>query len=349
MRLEPRAHIPLWLSLTAPIAAIALAFACCALLIVWSGAPVIAAYEALLRGAFGSVFALTETLTRAAPLIFTGLAAAVAFRAKLWNIGGEGQLYAGALAATWVGSGLVTLPPLLMVPLLFLVGALAGGLLLLLPVILKLKLKVDEVVTTLLLNFIVLLFVSYLLFGPWKDPLAMGWPQAAPIIDEGLLAPLVPRMRLHEGFLWAVAFAVFAWAFIRFTRWGFQIRAVGHNAEAAAFAGMPIGATVLRTALLSGGLAGMAGVCELAGVRGYLTLDLSPGFGYTGIAVAMLAGLHPLGVIAAAIFVAAIYNGADAMSRAMSISNYLADVLTATALLLVLASVLFVRFRPRLR
>jgi len=349
MRLEPRAHIPLWLSLTAPLAAIALAFACCALLIVWSGAPVIAAYEALLRGAFGSVFALTETLTRAAPLIFTGLAAAVAFRAKLWNIGGEGQLYAGALAATWVGSGLVTLPPFLMVPLLFLVGALAGGLLLLLPVILKLKLKVDEVVTTLLLNFIVLLFVSYLLFGPWKDPLAMGWPQAAPIIDEGLLAPLVPRMRLHEGFLWAVAFAAFAWAFIRFTRWGFQIRAVGHNAEAAAFAGMPIGATVLRTALLSGGLAGMAGVCELAGVRGYLTLDLSPGFGYTGIAVAMLAGLHPLGVVAAAIFVAAIYNGADAMSRAMSISNYLADVLTATALLLVLASVLFVRFRPRLR
>lgn len=349
MRLEPRAHVPLWLSLAAPITAIALAFACCALLIVLSGAPVVAAYQALLRGAFGSVFALTETLTRAAPLIFTGLAAAVAFRAKLWNIGGEGQLYAGALAATWIGSGLVTLPPVLMVPLLFLAGAIAGGLLLLVPVVLKLKLKVDEVVTTLLLNFVVLLLVSYLVFGPWKDPLAMGWPQAAPIIDEGLLPPLVPRMRLHQGFLWAIAFAVFAWAFIRFTRWGFQIRAVGHNAEAAAFAGMPIGATVLRTALLSGGLAGMAGVCELAGVKGYLTLDLSPGFGYTGIAVAMLAGLHPLGVIAAAIFVAAIYNGADAMSRAMSISSYLADVLTATALLLVLASVLFVRFRPRLR
>lgn len=349
MRLEPRAHVPLWLSLAAPVAAIALAFACCALLILWTGAPVVAAYEALLRGAFGSVFAATETLTRAAPLIFTGLAAAVAFRARLWNIGAEGQLYAGALAATWVGTGMVVLPPLLMVPLLFLAGALAGGLLLLVPAILKLKLRVDEVVTTLLLNFIMLLFVSYLLFGPMKDPLAMGWPQAAPIIDEGLLAPLVPRMRLHAGLLWAVGFAIFAWAFLRFTRWGFQIRAVGYNADAAAFAGMPVGATVLRTALLSGGLAGMAGVCELAGLKGYLTLDLSPGFGYTGIAVAMLAGLHPLGVVAAAIFVAAVYNGADAMSRAMDISNYLADVLTATALLLVLASVLFVRFKPRLR
>ncbi len=349
MRLEPRAHVPFWLNVTAPLGAIALAFAFCALLILWAGAPIVPAYTALLKGAFGSTFALTETLTRAAPLIFTGLAAAVAFRAKLWNIGGEGQLYAGALAATYFGTGLITLPPLLMIPLLFLVGAIAGGLLLLVPVILKLKLRVDEVVTTLLLNFVVLLFANYLLFGPWKDPLAMGWPQAAPIIDEGILEPLVPRMRLHQGFLWAIAFAVFAWAFIRFSKWGFQIRAVGHNPEAASFAGVPIGATVLRTALLSGGLAGMAGVCELAGLKGYLTLDISPGFGYTGIAVAMLAGLHPLGVIASAIFIAAIYNGADAMSRAMSISNYLADVLTATALLLVLASVLFVRFRPRLR
>jgi len=349
MRLEPRAHVPFWLNLAAPVVAIALAFALCGLLILWTGAPILESYRALLNGAFGTTFALTETLTRAAPLIFTGLAAAVAFRAKLWNIGGEGQLYAGALAATWVGTGMVTLPPFLMVPFLFLVGAVAGGLLLLLPVILKLKLRVDEVVTTLLLNFVVILFANYLLFGPWKDPLAMGWPQAAPIIDEGILGTLVPRMRLHSGLLWAVAFAVFAWAFIRFTRWGFQIRAVGYNPEAAAFAGMPLGATVLRTALLSGGLAGMAGVCELAGAKGYLTIDISPGFGYTGIAVAMLAGLHPLGVVAAAIFVAAIYNGADAMSRAMSISNYLADVLTATALLLVLASVLFVRFRPRLR
>lgn len=349
MRLEPRAHVPFWLNITAPLGAIVLAFAFCALLILWAGAPIIPAYTALVKGAFGSTFALTETLTRAAPLIFTGLAAAVAFRAKLWNIGGEGQLYAGALAATYFGTGLVTLPPFLMIPFLFLMGAIAGGLLLLVPVILKLKLRVDEVVTTLLLNFVVLLFANYLLFGPWKDPLAMGWPQAAPIIDEGVLGPLVPRMRLHQGFIWAIAFAIFAWAFIRFSKWGFQIRAVGYNPEAAAFAGMPIGATVLRTALLSGGLAGMAGVCELAGLKGYLTLDISPGFGYTGIAVAMLAGLHPLGVIASAIFIAAIYNGADAMSRAMSISNYLADVLTATALLLVLASVLFVRFRPRLR
>ena len=347
MRLEPRESVPAWLNVGAPVIAVLLSLLLCSLLIIWAGAPVLVSYAALVKGAFGSVFAISETLTRAAPLIFTGLAAAVAFRAKLWNIGGEGQLYAGALAATYFGTGLIALPAFLMIPLLFLVGAVAGGLLLLVPVLLKVKLKVDEVVTTLLLNFVVLLFVNYLVFGPWKDPMAMGWPQAAPIVDEGVLGLLVAKTRLHAGLLWALAAALVVWAVIGLSKWGFEIRAVGANLAAARFAGVPIGATVLRTAIFSGGLAGMAGVCELAGLKGYLTLDLSPGFGYTGIAVAMLAGLHPLGVVAAAIFIAAVYNGADAMSRAMQISNYLADVLTATALLLVLASVLFVRFRVR--
>ncbi|MCG8694818.1 MAG: ABC transporter permease [Minwuiales bacterium] len=347
MRLEPREDAPVWLGAAAPLAAIVVALALCSVLIVWAGAPVIDAYLSLASGALGSRFALSETLTRATPLIFTGLAAAVAFRAKLWNIGGEGQLYAGAMAVTWLGTGALTLPPVLMIPFLFLVGAIAGGLLLLVPTALKIYLKVDEVVTTLLLNFVVLLFVNFMLFGPWKDPLAMGWPQAAPVIDEGVLPLLVEKTRLHAGFIFALFAALLAWALMRFTRWGYEIRAVGLNPQAAEFAGVPMTATVVRTALISGGLAGAAGVCEVAGLKGYLTLDLSPGFGYTGIAVAMLAGLHPLGVIAAAIFIAGIYNGADSMSRAMDISNYLADVITATALLAVLASALFTRYRLR--
>ena len=347
MRLEPRDHTPLWLRALAPLAALVTALALCSGLLLWTGASVIDAYQALIRGALGSRFAISETLTRATPLIFTGLAVAVAFRAKLWNIGAEGQLYAGALAATWVGTGVFILPPALMVPILFIAGALAGGLLLLLPTLLKIRLNVDEVVTTLLLNFIVLLFVNYLLFGPWKDPMAMGWPQAAPIIDEGVLPALLPKTRLHAGLLFALAAAVLVWVVMRFTRWGLEIRAVGLNAKAAVFAGIPLNATILRTALLSGGLAACAGVCELAGTKGYLTLDLSPGFGYTGIAVAMLAGLNPLGVVLSAILVAGIYNGADSMSRALGISSYLADVITATAMLLVLISLLLTRYRLR--
>jgi len=328
-----------------PLIALFSAFVICALLIVWAGESPITAYAALIKGAVGSSFAITESLTRAIPLIFTGLAAAVAFRAKFWNIGAEGQLYFGAMAATLLGTGMIDLPAPLLIPLLFIAGALAGCLILLVPVLLKTYMKVDEVVTTLLLNFVVLLFVNFLLEGPWKDPMAMGWPQAAPIVDAGLLPILVERSRLHMGLLISIAMAVMVWAMLRFTVWGYEIRAVGHNPRAAAFYGISINRSVFLVALLSGGLAGMAGVSEVAGLKGYLTLDLSPGFGYTGIAVAMLAQLRPIGVIFSAIFMAGVYVGADAMSRSVGIPNYIADVLVAVSLLAILVSGMLARYK----
>ncbi len=258
-------------------------------------------------------------------------------------------MYCGALAATFLGTGLVTMHPALMIPLLFIGGALAGGAALLLPVYLKSKLNVDEVVTTLLLNFIILLFVNYLLEGPWRDPMSMGWPQAASIIDEGVLPRILEKSRLHLGFVVGVISAVLVWFVMRFTVWGYEIRAVGHNPSAATFAGISINLTVLRVALISGGLAGFAGVTEVAGLKGYLTLDLSPGFGYAGIAVAMLANLHPLGVIVSAIFLAGIYVGADSMSRAVNIPNYIADVLVAMSVLAVLVSLMLTQYRVRFR
>lgn len=349
MQLEPRLHTPLWMTISAPILAVIAVMILCGGLIAWAGAPLLDSYIALFIGAFGSKFALTETLVRATPLILTGLAAAVAFRAKLWNIGGEGQLYMGALAATYFGTGLISLPSVLMIPFLFIVGAIAGGLLLLIPALLKTRMKVDEVVTTLLLNFVILLLANYLLFGPWKDPLAMGWPQGAPIIDEGILPNLVAKTRLHGGLIFSVLAALCVWVVMSKTKWGLEIRAVGFNQEAARFAGIPINKTIIRTALISGGLAACAGVTEVAGTKEYLTLDISPGFGYTGIAVAMLAGLNPLGVIVAALFIAGIYNGADSMSRAMNVSNYIADVITAASLLLVMLSVMLTRMRIRFR
>lgn len=349
MRLEPRESVSFWMVFLAPVGAIAIALTLSSGLIMWTGESIVEAYLSLLNGAFGSRFALTETLTRATPLMLTGLAAAVAFRARFWNIGAEGQLYCGALAATFIGTGLVTLHPALMIPLLFIVGALAGGLVLLLPVYLKSKLSVDEVVTTLLLNFIILLFVNYLLEGPLRDPMSMGWPQAASIIDEGVLPRIMEKSRLHLGFIVGLISAVLVWFVMRFTVWGYEIRAVGHNPSAAMFAGISINLTVLRVALISGGLAGFAGVTEVAGLKGYLTLDLSPGFGYAGIAVAMLANLHPLGVIVSAIFLAGIYVGADSMSRAVNIPNYIADVIVAVSVLAVLVSLMLTQYRIRFR
>lgn len=353
MYLEKRdRHSPLALAI-APLCAVAFTLLVSTLLVIWAGAPVGETYGLLIEGGFGSVFALSETLTRAVPLILTGLAAAIAFRARLFNIGAEGQLYAGALAAVAVG-GLhdgvgLALSPWLLFPLMMLAAAAAGALLLLGPVALKTRFGVDEVVTTLLLNFIVLLFVSMMLDGPMKDPMAMGWPQSVALNGELELGKLIERTRVHTGLLWAIALASLLWGLLRFTVFGFDVRATGANARAAGFVGVPVTRTIILVALLSGACAGLAGAIEVAGRTGYVTLDMSPGYGYSGIVIAMLAALHPLGVVAAAIFVAGVLVGADSMSRAIGVPTYIADVIVAASLLSVLVATLFTQYRVRLK
>jgi simple sugar transport system permease protein len=351
MRLEKRPHTSRLALLLAPVGAVVFTLLVSALLVWWAGADVAQTYGLLLRGGFGSVFALSETFTRAIPLMLTGLAAAVAFRARLFNIGAEGQLYVGALAAVAVGglhggSGF-DLPVPLLFGLMLLAAALAGALLLLGPALLKARLGVDEVVTTLLLNFIVLLLVSLMLDGPMKDPTAMGWPQSVALMGELELSKLVEQTRVHSGLLIAAALAVAVWVLMKYTVLGFDIRAVGANARAAAFAGVPVTRTVVLVAMLSGALAGLAGAIEVAGRTSYLTLDMSPGYGYSGIVIAMLAGLHPLGVVAASVFVAGVLVGADSMSRAIGVPTYIADVIVAASLISVLVATLLTQYRVR--
>ncbi len=301
----------------------------------------------IIDGAAGSKFALLETLNRATPLIFTGLSVAVAFRAKLWNIGAEAQLYLGAVVTVLLGTGALGLSPPLLISLLMLASIFAGALVLLGPAWAKMRLGVDEVVTTLLLNFIVLLLVSYLLEGPMKDPAGMGWPKSERLAAEARLPRIVDGLRLHWGFGIALISAAAVWVIQTRTTLGYEIRAVGLNRGAAAFAGIPVTRTVIKTALLSGGLAGLAGFSEVAGLKGSLTLDLSPGFGYTGIIVAMLALLNPLGVVVTALFVAGVFVGADSMSRTAGVPVYIADILLASALLLMVLVLMLTRFRIR--
>lgn len=347
MRLELIASPGLARRLTPPAIAIAGTFTIAALLTMIAGGEPLRVFGLIVQGALGSQFAIIETLNRATPLIFTGLAVAVAFRARLWNIGAEAQLYAGAVMTVVLGTGWLTLPPALLLPLLGAAALLGGALMLLGPAFLKVRFGVDEVVTTLLLNFVFLLFVSYLLEGPLRDPMGMGWPKSEPLAAEARLPRMLPELRLHWGFGVALTAAVLVWVINARTTLGFEMRAVGANVEAARFAGMPVTRVTLQTALLSGGLAGLAGFSEVAGLRGALTLDLSPGYGYTGIVVAMLALLHPVGVVVAALFVAAIFVGADSMSRAAAVPTYIADIMLASALLLMVLAILLTRFRVR--
>ncbi|MEM9032218.1 MAG: ABC transporter permease, partial [Pseudomonadota bacterium] len=192
-----------------------------------------------------------------------------------------------------------------------------------------------------------LLLVSYLLEGPMKDPAGMGWPKSERLVAEARLPRIVDGLRLHWGFGIALISAVLVWVMQTRTTLGYQIRAVGLNPKAAAFAGIPVSVVVIKTALISGGLAGLAGFSEVAGLKGSLTLDLSPGFGYTGIIVAMLALLNPLGVVASALFVAGVFVGADSMSRAVGVPSYIADILLASGLLFMVLTLMLTRYRVR--
>ena len=347
MRLEARAHAGWRDALRAGAVAAVVVMGVAALLVAAAGAPVAQTFSLMFSGAFGSLFAFSETLTRAIPLMFTGLAVTVAFRARLFNIGAEGQLYAGAIAAVAVGGGALGGPSPWLFAAMLAAAVVAGAALLLGPALMKLFWGVDEVVTTLLLNFVVLLGVGALLDGPMKDPAALGWPQSVALPGELELSRLIAQTRVHTGLVFGVCAAVALWLLLRFTTWGFDIRALGANARAAAFAGVAATRTMVLAAVLSGGLAGLGGAIEVAGRAGYVTLDMSPGYGYTGIVIAMLAGLRPLVVVGASVLVAGVLVGADSMSRQIGGPTYLADVVVASALLAVLTAGMLTRYRVR--
>jgi ABC-type uncharacterized transport system permease subunit len=348
LRLERRHPLPRWQQALLPVLAVAAALALCAVLVVWAGADLVAAYAALFAGALGSRFAILETLVKTAPLILTGLAVALAFRARFWNIGAEGQLYAGAVAATWVALGFPGAAPGLLLPALLLASAVAGGLWALVPGLLKARFRVDDVVTTLLLNYVMLYLVSALVDGPWRDPVSQ-WPQSPDIAEAAQLPILLERSRVHLGVPVAFLCAAMVWVLLSRTPLGYAIRATGANPRAAEFGGIRTTRVVALAALLSGGLAGLAGAGELAGIQFHLMEGLSPGYGYSGIVVAMLGGLHPVGVVLAAFFFGVVNNGAQTMSRATGVPTYLVEVMQGVTLLTMLAALLLNEYRIRVR
>jgi len=318
-------------------AAMLLAFAVGGLLILSTGVNPLAAYAALAEGAFGNVFGLTETMVKATPLLFAGLGIVLAFRARVWNIGAEGQLYMGALAGTWVGINLVGLPAWIHLPITALAGCLAGGLWAAVPGLLRTRLRVNEVITTLMGNFIAFLFINYLVYGPMKDP--TGYEiQSRAIQPSAVLFKLIPGTRFHAGFVLALLCAVAVHVLLWYTVIGYRIRAVGANPEAARYGGIKVSHYLLLALVLSGALAGLAGMSEISGFHYRLRDDISPGYGYTAIVVALLGRLHPLGVILAAILFAALEVGAHAMQRAMGIPIVIVYFIQGLVILCVLAS-----------
>ncbi|HET6837640.1 MAG TPA: ABC transporter permease [Gemmatimonadales bacterium] len=292
---------------------------------------------ALWAGSFGSRDAFTSaTLVRAIPLILIGLGVAIAFRGGALNIGAEGQFYAGAIAATWVGLQLGSAPPAAAVALLVVAAAIAGLLWVVIPVWLKLRFGVLEVISTLLLNFIAISLVSLMVQGPLQERERI-YPQSEAIPEAARLPLLLPGSRLHAGLLIALLMGAILWYVFARTLWGFRLRAVGLGPKAAEVSGgidsQRMGAVAL---LISGGIAGLAGGVEVSGVSYALFQNLSPGYGFTGIAVALLGGLHPVGVVLAGILFGALQAGAGAMQRDAGVPAVTVNVVEATIIIVAL-------------
>jgi len=322
-------------------------------LLIWlttgSLATALAAYAGLLEGALGSPQAIAGTLVRATPYIFTGLAVAVAFKCGLFNIGAEGQLALGALAAAWVGYA-VHLPAILHIPLAILAGIAGGFVWGAVPGILKARTGAHEVITTIMMNYLALQIVQVLLSGALKDPRTVA--AQTPALDRSAWLPmLIPMLQLHSGVLLAVLVAIALWWFLGRTVWGFELRTVGVNAAAARYAGMPVRRSIILAMALSGGLAGLAGAVEVTGVAldvtrvtpdgtRYFGLGFSSGYGFDAIAVALLGRGNPFGVVAAALLFGGLRAGATRMQFTTQVPGEIISVIQGLILLFVAAEVI---------
>jgi simple sugar transport system permease protein len=345
-RVERRERTSRIWGLIALLIALAGSLGLSALLVLYARADIGEAFSALFAGAFGSWKAFLETLVKATPLILTGLSITVAFQGKIWNIGAEGQLFAGAMAGYWVSANLATLPaPVLFLAILlaaFAAGALAGWI----PGYLKARLGVDEVIVTVMLNYVILFLLSYLLADPWREP--DQYYHMTPTVPEAAHFPvLFPNSRLHAGFLVALMATVLVYWLLRKTRLGYEIRAIGLNPTAAEFKGIDVASVTIMIMIISGGLAGVAGAGEVMGLHYRLKSAISTGYGFTGIIIAMLAGLNPFAVVPAAILFGGLVNGSNRMQIMTGVPTPVVYAMQAIVLLLVLATQVLSYYRLR--
>jgi general nucleoside transport system permease protein len=339
-----RGPAPLWFRVATPFLAVIVTFIIVSIIILLSGYnPLEVFYEMLIKP-LTKRSARFEILVQVTPLLLCGVAVTVAFVAGYYNIGADGQFYAGALTGAMVGTTLAAFSPWLSIPIMILSGALGGAAWALIPALLKVRLGVDEVVTTLLLNYVMRFFIDALLNGPWRDPVS-GWPHSPEIAASAWFPQLFPRTRVHLGFILAILAALILWWILKKTRFGLELRAVGQGQDAARFAGIKVGRTMLMAALISGGIAGIAGVSEVAGIHHYVLNGISADYGYTGVILATFGGLTALGVTLASFFLSLIDTGSLSMSRSLGIPDYLGEIIQALLLIVTLAMLLLNRYR----
>ena len=320
-----------------PAALVVFGLAVFALVLLAFGRNPLRAYADILSSTLGSVYGVSETLVKLIPLVLTAVAVAVPGRIWLINVGGEGQLHVGALLATWGALTFAGWPAWLLLPTVGALGALGGGVWAAIPGVLRARGWASEAISTLLMNYVAVLLVQFFVFGPWKDPEGVNYPQTAAFAPAAIL-PSFGGTRVHLGLVFAAtALVLYAFVVAR-TRWGLEMRAIGGNSEAARRSGIAIGRYVIVLMFVGGALAGLAGMSEVSAIQGRLRSSLSPGYGYTGFLISWMAAGRPAGILAASFLLAVVTAGGDILQMTQALPGAVVNVLLAVILFVVLGS-----------
>ena len=337
-----------WGSFLVILGAILFSLSLSALLLALRGAPALEGILILFRGGFGSIYALQDSLIKSIPIFLCSLGVAVAFRLQIWNIGAEGQFALGAIGATWAALTFPTLPGWILLPLMIVAGVLAGACWGLIPAILRQYCRTNEIIVTLMLNYIGILFLEYLVYGAWKDPVGFGFPMT-PLFAPQALVGKIANSPLNWGLVHCIILGACVWVFLRFTRIGYELKASGDNVNAALYAGFPYSRLVLLVMAISGGLAGWAGFLEVSATINRLQPSIMVGYGYTAIVVAWLASLNPLSIGIASFLLAGLRVGVENLQLDLQIPSSFGGILEGLILLSVLAGSLFRTYQFKIR
>ncbi len=293
------------------------------------------AYREMAVGALGSPYAIEQTLIKTIPLLLSGLGVSLAFTAGLWNVGAEGQMAVGAIAATWLALRSEGQPAVLILPAVLLLGAVGGAAWAAIPAVLRVMFGINELLSTLMLNYVGLLWVDYVVFGPWADPTAFTFPYSRAFPENTRLPYLSGS--IHIGLLVALIATLILWGILRNTPWGYEVRVMGTSPRTARYAGIPLNRNIIFVMAVSGSMAGLAGAMEVTGVLHRLQQGVSQGYGYAAIIVAWVARLHPGVLVVVATLIAALLNGGFAI-RTAGVPAAIAAILQALILIFLLVS-----------
>lgn len=342
IRMAKRTSLTTGQSIMIRVIAVIMALMMSSLFISLMGHNPLKVYQAMIDGAFGTKYRVLETLKVAIPIILASIGIMIAFKMKFWNIGGEGQILMGAFFATYFALHYNHLPKPLLLLMMFVAGFIGGGLWALIPAILKQKYDTNETIITLMLNYIAIKWITYLQYGPWKDPDAMGFPKIKNFSDAAILPKLFD---LHIGWIITIAIVIIVSIMMKYSKWGYHISVIGESKDTARYSGININKIVISSIFISGGLCGLVGFIQASAVDQTLTAGLSAGYGFTAIITTWLSALMPSIIIPVSILFAALVKGGSFIQTAFQIPNSAADVLQGLILFFVIGSEFFAKYR----